>query len=317
MDREEILKDIQNWLDGIQKYLDKFKDLNINSFQHELKEMNMLNPYFGYKEMTDREFNNGYGVRDIWMAAGANNLRVTAKPHGYMGKAVDYSSSDMNEYQLEGVYNMVKSLHDNRVKEIERTQKNPKLETLLPEIKDWAERHMAIAGSKYKVSLEFGRRQSDGNHPYHALVLEKEGWQIGSIPLRQDSYGKLTCKSQKPLCGETGGIEFTPENWKDIISQTIQEIAGTKINMEREKSPVRNPEIIINRWGEYHITCEVDGRPQGRKPLTKEDRMEIIRCRDISKGFYLGELKYDLANKYFNHEITLAKDRSQSHGRSL
>ena len=87
--------------------------------------------------------------------------------------------------------------------------------------------------------------------------------------------------------------------------------------MEREKSPVRNPEIIINRWGEYHITCEVDGRPQGRKPLTKEDRMEIIRCRDISRGFYLDELKYDLANKYFNHEITLAKDRSQSHGKSL
>lgn len=310
MDREELLQEIQS-------YLDKFKELNINAFQRGMEEMNILNPYFGFKPVTEYQYRNGYGVNSIWMSAGAERLQVGTHMFGYGGEERKYSTQSMTDHNLEGIRLMVKSLYDKRMKDIELTQANPKLEELLPEIGDWAKRCIAIAGKDLSVEIGHGRRQSDGPQPYHALVVCDKGYQIASIPLRQDEYGKLMCRVNHPLYGSSGEYdEFTPDNWKDKIHEALEGAVGLRINMERENSPVRNPEITVNYWGVYTITCDIDGQKQLRKPLKDGDRSDYICRKDISRGFYMLEHRYDLAEKYFKTEIEMAKDQSRSQGMS-
>ena len=50
MDKEELLKDIQF-------YMDKFNEWNVNNFQRNSDDMNYMNPYFGYSE---RDNTNSY-----------------------------------------------------------------------------------------------------------------------------------------------------------------------------------------------------------------------------------------------------------------
>ena len=308
MDRDELLKEIQS-------YLDKFDDLNINTFQRGMEEMNILNPYFGFKQVTEYQYHNGYGVNSIWMSAGAGRLQASSRMYGYGGDERNYTTANMTDRNLEGVREMVKSLYEKRMKDIERTQANPKLEELLPEIGEWAKRCIAIAGKDFSVAVGHGRRQSDGPQPYHALVVCDKGYQIASIPLRQDAYGKLMCRVNHPLYGSSGEYdEFTSENWKDKIHEALEGAVGLRINMEREDSPVRNPEINVNYWGVYTITCEIDGQKQLRKQLKDGDRSDYICGKDISRGFYMLERRYDLAAKYFKNEISLAMDSIQSRG---
>ena len=306
MDRNELLQEIQS-------YLDKFRDLNINTFQRRMEDMNILNPYFGFKQMTEYQYHNGYGVNSIWMAGGAGDLHVKAHMFGYGGDERKYDTRNMTDRNLMGVRELVKTLYDRRIKDIERTQANPKLEELLPEIENWAKRCIRIAGKDFSVAVGYGRRQSDGPQPYHALVVCEKGDQIASIPLRQDEYGKLLCRVNHPLYGSSGEYdEFTPDNWKDKIHEALEGAVGLRINMERENSPVRNPEITVNYWGVYTITCEIDGQKQFRKPLKDGDRSDYICRKDISRGFYILEHRYDLAEKYFKNEIARARDRSET-----
>ena len=300
MDRNELLQEIQS-------YLDKFRDLNINTFQRRMEDMNILNPYFCFKQMTEYQYHNGYGVNSIWMAGGAGDLHVKAHMFGYGGDERKYDTRDMTDRNLMGVRELVKTLYDRRIKDIERTQANPKLEELLPEIENWAKRCIRIAGKDFSVAVGYGRRQSDGPQPYHALVVCEKGDQIASIPLRQDEYGKLLCRVNHPLYGSSGEYdEFTPDNWKDKIHEALEGAVGLRINMERENSPVRNPEITVNYWGVYTITCEIDGQKQLRKPLKDGDRSDYICRKDISRGFYILEHRYDLAEKYFKNEIEIS-----------
>ena len=307
MDRKDIL-------DSIQSYLDKFDELHINDFQHGLDRMNILNPYFGFGPVTERMYNNGYGIQSIWLGGGAEHLLARAYPDGYRRGEKEYSTPGMNVRNLEGVLQLVSTLYEDRLKDIDRTRANPKLETMLPEIGKWAARCIAIAGRQYRVSLNVGRRACDGPQDYHALVIEEDGCQLGSIPLRQDRWGKLLYNVQRPLYGSyLSDSEFTPDNWKDKILHALQVAAGTRIRLERLDSPVRNPSVGKNCRGEYFITCEIAGVAQCRKCLSEDDRLDYIRCRDISNGFYLGDKRFELAEKYYKAEIMQAlqgQDRS-------
>ena len=307
MDKTELLKNIQS-------YIDKFKELGINDFQHDLDRMNILNPYFGFDPVTERMYHNGYGVNSIWMGRGADRLQAEAHPYGYGRGVKQYSTLNMTDKNLEGVLQLAKTLYADRVKDIERTQANPKLETLLHNIEKYAGQCMDVAGKQYKVSLSVGRRVCDGAHKYHALVVEEDGWQVGSIPLRQDKWGKLLYNIQSPLNGSYDrDLEFTPDDWKEKIRESLEEAAGTRINPDRINSPVRNPHVAKNYNGQYFITCEIAGNTQCRKYLNDNDKLDYIRCKDISKGFYLGDLRYELAEKYFKSEIEMAYQQ-QSRG---
>ena len=307
MDRNEILQEIKS-------YQHQFNELGINSFQHRYEAMNILNPYFGYKKMTNYEHNSGWGVNSLWMAIDDDRMIVKAHPRGYGGNEVKFETHNMSLRQLEGICELLKTLTEERLKDIQRTQSNPKLETLLPEIKEWAERCVKIAGKDLSVELGYGRRTCDGPYSYHALVVYDRGDQVGSIPLRQDKNGKLTYNTQRPLCGESGYEEFTPVDWKDKIKAALEEISRCRINMDREDSPVRNPEVIVNYNRQYAITCEIDGQRQMRKYLNDNDRMDYLRCEDVAGGFYLQERRYELAEKYFKHEIEIACDCVQTKG---
>lgn len=308
MDRDELLHEIQS-------YLDKFEDLNINTFQHAMEDMNILNPYFGFKQMTAYQYHNGYGVNSIWMRGGAKDLQVKAHMFGYGRDERGYSTPNMTVRNLEGVRELVKTLYERRMKDIERTQANPKLEELLPTIDSWAKRCIQIAGKDFSVAVGHGRRQCDGPQSYYALVVCEKGDQIASIPLRQDEYGKLTCRVNHPLYGSSGEYdEFTPDDMKDKIKEALEGAVGLRINMDREASPVRYPEINVNFRDQYTITCEIDGQKQMRKPLKDRDRSDYICSKDISRGFYRQELRYDLVEKYFKNEISMAMERNQSKG---
>lgn len=308
MTRKELLNEIK-------AYQIKFKELSINFFQHGHEKMNILNPYFGYKTVNPYEYNNGYGVRSLWMANDSNRMVVEARPRGYSGDEVSFETDKMTERQLDGIRVLLKTLCEERIKNIERTQSNPKLETLLPEIDRYAQRCMKAAGELFSVQLTKGRRQCDGPDEYNALVIMKEGWQIGSIPLRQDSYGKLTCKSQKPLCGETGSIEFTPEDWKEKIKGAIEDVIGGRIYMEQADSMVSKVEVNKNYKDEFYISCKINGEQQLRKKLTDKDKSDYLSTKWNSTPYYLEVTKRELAEKYYKTEIIRSsQEQEQSRG---
>lgn len=310
MDREELLKEIK-------AYQAQFKEWNINFFQHGREKMNILNPYFGYKPVSPHEYNNGYGVGSLWMAGDSNRMVVEARPYGYRGDEVRFETDKMTNRQLEGIRVFVKTLCEERMKEIERTQANPKLETLLPEIDKYAQRCIKAAGELFTVQLSKGRRQCDGPDEYHALVIEKEGWQIGSIPLRQDSYGKLTYNSQKPLCGETGDMEFTPENWQDKIKGALEEVVGGRIYMELADSLVGKVEVNKNYKDEFYISCKINGEQQLRKKLTDKDKSDYLSTKWNSTPYYLDVTMRKLAEKYYKTEIEISDRQQQSRGMKI
>ena len=308
MDREELLKEIKS-------YQAQFKEWYINFFQHEREKMNILNPYFGYKPVSSYEYNNGYGVRSLWMAGDSNRMVVEARPRGYGGNEVRFETDKMTERQLDGIRVLLKTLCEERLKDIERTQANPKLETLLPEIDKYAQRCIKAAGELFSVKLTKGRRQCDGPDEYHALVIMKEGWQIGSIPLRQDSFGKLTYNSQKPLCGESDDMEFTPENCQDKIKGALEEVVGGRIYMELADSPVSKVEVSKNYRDEFYISCKINGEQQLRKKLTDKDRSDYLSTKWNSTAYYLDVTKRELAEKYYKTEIMRSsQEQEQSRG---
>ena len=307
MDRNELLKEIKS-------YQAQFKELGINSFQHSNEKMNILNPYFGFGTLTAYQQNNGYGVRSLWMAMDDSRMVVDTQPRGYTGEEVKFETKNMTERQLDGIRVLLKNLCDERIKEIERTQANPKLETLLPEINQYAQQCVKAAGEIYSVELCKGRRGCDGPNEYHALVIEKEGWQIGSIPLRQDSKGKLTYNVQIPLCGESGDNEFTPENWQDEIKGAMEEVVGGRIYMELADSPVKKVQIEKNYRDDYYISCKIEGEQQLRKKLTDKDKSSYLSTKWNSKPYYEDVARRQLAEKYYKSEIEMAKDRSVSRG---
>lgn len=302
MNRNELLEEIKS-------YQAQFKELGINNFQCDNDKMNILNPYFGYGTLTGHQQNNGYGVRSLWMAIDDRRMSVEARPQGYAGKEVSFETKNMTERQLDGIRVLLKNLCEERIKDIQRTQGYPKLETLLPEINEYAQRCIKAAGEKYSVQLSKGRRQCDGPNDYHALVIEDEGWQIGSIPLRQDENGKLTCNSQRPLCGESGDSELTPDDWQDTIKAAIEKIVGGCIYLELADSPVSKVNVDKNFRDEYYISCQINGEQQLRKKLTDKDRDSYLSIKWNSTAYYLDVIKRELAEKYYKIEIGIASQQ--------
>ena len=184
------------------------------------------------------------------------------------------------------------------------TNLNQPLQQLLPQIENWAKRCIRMAGKEFSVELSKGRRSCDGPNEYHALVIEKEGWQIGSIPLRQSQNGILGYNVQIPLRGSYNrDLEMKPDTWQDNIKSAIEEIIGRRINMEHENSPIQNIVIDKNRYGEYYITCEINGVPERGKYLDFDDRDKYLIRHLNNRIADVEVLKRELVNKYFKDKI--------------
>ena len=288
----------------IQTLLNDFEPLYINTFRSNKDEMNLLNPYFGYGSKDNTDGLNTRGVQSIWMAAGVERLNIKVLPRGYGGDDKTLQTADLSNRQLDGVLALVQKLHTDRKNEIARVASNPPLQELLPKINDWAKRCIRVAGKEFSIELSEGRRACDSPQKYHALVVEKEGWQIGSIPLRQDKWGMLEYNVQVPLGGSyMNDFEMTPDNWQDKIKAAVEEIIGKRINMEYENSPAQNIVIDKNRYGEYYITCEIDGVPMRAKSLDFDDRDKYLANYLNHRTNDVEALKRELVAKYFKDSI--------------
>lgn len=305
MDRENIFKEIQ-------ELLDKFKGMDINNFQHGYEMMNILNPYFHNRMVSEQQFNNGYGVRSVWMAGGATNIQVVVQPNGYGGKEQRFYAKEMSLTQLRGVKEMVKKLYDDRLAEIARTKANPQLDDLLPKVKELATLWSLAVAPKCVIKLGEGRRQCDGPGDYYALVVKKDGWQKGSIPIRQDKWGMLTYNVQIPLAGSyLNDMELLPEKLEEQLKAAVEEVLGHPVNLDRINRPLKDVVVDKNYRGNWYITCKIDGQQQLRKNLTPSDRdTYLYRKLNTSNEYYIDELKYQMAEKYYATEVEMAQAKT-------
>lgn len=224
----------QDILDKIKAGLRQMDKLGIPTFLADKELLGQkLNPYFGYRECQGRNLATYRGITSVWMAGGADRISVNAFPTGYGGKERLMETPELSDRMLEGISAVIDHLCRERIAERERTAANPRLEDLLPQLELWAQKCAKVTGPEYSVRLQFGKRQADTSRPeYHSLVVYEDRWQIGDIPLHQDSYGKLSYNVSKPLCGSWDTEEeLLPERMFDQIREGVQSIVGKSIHM--------------------------------------------------------------------------------------
>lgn len=311
MDRTELLQDIQS-------YIDTFRGLGINDYQSNSSEMNFLNPYFGFSD----KGNSPYDCRGVFSVSlfAADNINVHVMPRGYGGGTRDLRVADLSQRQLEGIHALVRRLHDDRLADIARTQAGPKLEELLPDISAWAARVESAArrltGKPYEVRLTLGRRQCDGPDDYHALVI-REGSrmtdQIGSVPLRQDRWGKIEFNLQKPLCGEWGCEELLPKKWQEQLHGAVEGIIGRGIYMG-PWGTVTSAYIYFSPKDEPYLCVDIDTLTQCSKKLSPADADAYRKnLRSLTR---LGRENFarGLAERYYRTEIEQARSLTEERG---
>jgi len=310
MDIEDLKKEI--W-----QYLDKFKELDINKHQHGMDEMNVLNPYFGYTPKKDYWGNDARGVHSFSASTRSRDITMTVRPRGWSGSEQYLHMDDLTPRQVEGVYALVKKLHDDRLAEIARTGSNPKLDDLLPKIKELAALWSLAVAPKSEIKLNKGRRQCDGPDDYYALVVNEDGWQKGSIPLRQDKWGKLSYNLQIPLCGSyLNDVELLSDKLEEQLKAAVEEVLGHPINLDRINRPLKDVVVDKNVRDVWYISCKIDGVQQLRKNLSPADRdTYLYRKLNCNNEYYIDELKYQMAEKYYANEIDLAQSQTNNRGR--
>lgn len=127
----------------------------------------------------------------------------------------------------------------------QQTVSNPKLEDIIPELERWAKKCTATAGAGYTARVDFGKRSCD-KEKYYAIVIEKDGMQLGTIPLRQDRYGKLSHNVQIPLCGEWDrDRELRMDNCLDLIRKGIESIIGEHIVVDSMKARAELEQKVV------------------------------------------------------------------------
>lgn len=106
---------------------------------------------------------------------------------------------------------------------------NPKLEVVLPVLKKWAEKCVTAIDKNYSAKLDFGKKINE-HEKYHAIVVEKDGKQLGFIPIRQNKEGVLTHNVQIPMCeGWKQDLELRMDNCFTLIRKGLESIVGEHI----------------------------------------------------------------------------------------
>lgn len=202
-----------------------------------------LAPLFGYQ---------GSGERKKDIKVGLNHLAEDIGIHIYPGGGFGYKylqPKDLTDKQLAGLQGLMHRCVLRHYVDTQRTASNPRLKDILPELESWAKKCAAAAGADYTARLDFGKRASDtGIDPYHAIVVEKAGTQVGTIPLRQDRYGKLAHNVQIPLCGQWDkDIELRMDNCHTLIRKGIESIVGMHLHVSSMKERVALAKIVVEK----------------------------------------------------------------------
>ena len=107
----------------MQSRLDTFRKLGINAHRSSPAEMNFLNPYFGY---SDKD-NDAYDCRGLYTVSlfAADDIRIYVIPRGFGRGSHDLYAHELTDRQIEGIADLVRKVHDERLADIRRTQAGP------------------------------------------------------------------------------------------------------------------------------------------------------------------------------------------------
>jgi hypothetical protein len=152
-------------------------------------------------------------------------LGVKVLPYGFWrNDEINYKTNDLSMKQLEGIYALLSKIIADREEEIKVQMSNKPLEEIIPEIDKIAEEYLKNK-PRYTAKVSYGSRQTDGDYKYYALVVYEKGSQIGSVSLKQDSYGAYEYNVRIPLCGEwIRDCELKYSTLKEQIEEAIEEI---------------------------------------------------------------------------------------------
>lgn len=295
--KEDISNDLQ-WLE----------DKGVNMFQYGAREMNLLNPYFGYRASADPNRLNEQGVHSIWMSAGAENISVKILPYGYgRGTEIRKETRDMTVEELTGVRDMLRFMVAEKKKELDEYSRNPTLDELLPEISRWAAEVAAAAGPHYKAEVCTGRRACDAAD-YKAIVVTDRGDQLGSIPLRQDRFGRLTYNIQIPLNGQYAeDFKLDVKDFKNQLHKAIEEVARKRIIIPTgNEKRISFPEITRDGQGGFYVNCRIDGMQQMRARLDDRDVSRVVNT--TKGGYYWDAMVFELAAKYYKNSLDNSRE---------
>lgn len=296
--KEEIRKDLE-WLE----------EKGVNMFQRGAREMNLLNPYFGFRASADPNRLNERGVHSIWMSAGVERISVHILPFGYARSTeINKATPDMTLKELTGVRDMLQSMVAEKKKELDEYSQNPPLDELLPEISRWAAEVAAAAGPQYKAEIRTGRRACD-SVDYKAVVVTDRGDQLGSIPLRQDRFGMLTYNIQIPLSGQYAeDFKLDVKDFKNQLHKAIEEVARKRIVIPSgNEKRISSPEITRDGRGGFYVNCRIDGEQQMRTRLDNRDVSRVVNTtRD---GYHWDAMVFELAAKYYKDALDNRRER--------
>lgn len=279
-----------------------------------------LAPLFGYQS-------SGENKKDIMVSM--NHLAEDIGIHIYPGGGVGYKylqPKDLTDNQLAGLQGLMHRSVLRHYVDTQRTASNPRLKDILPELESWAKKCAAVAGADYTARLDYGKRACDtDSNPYHAIVVEKAGTQVGTIPLRQDRYGKLAHNVQIPLCGQWDrDRELRMDNCLTLIRQALESIVGKalpvssmqhrlalqhkvvqqktaelqqlmdlKVQTHKYNSRLPMSELNSDKFEHWQLKFEHDFNNDGKPELVLiAERGKGARCQTIE----LGSAKLDLDN---------------------
>lgn len=220
--REQLLKEVE-------KLVDRLYELRLNNFRSDQWEMNMLNPYFGFSSPAYVNCSFKRGCHSLFLTNNGNyshfRISVNVIPYGF-GSNTEYNveTKDLTVKQLQGIYALLSKLIRDREDAIENWMSNEPLDNILPEIEKIAHDFLKDKPN-YSAKISYGSRVSDGDSKYFALVVYENKSQIGSISLKQDSYGAYRYNVRIPLCGEwMRDDELKVSTLKEQIEEAIKEI---------------------------------------------------------------------------------------------
>lgn len=232
-------------LDILDKILFKTKELRelgINNFQTWGKPNKFLNPVFGLKGST---YNDDYGIQSVWISGfDFGNLSAIVPRvhieyrkgrwqdtyHVYIGEERIPENRTKRSYdrhfyrkatqeEIDGVYDYICSLIDERLAEIEKQKENPSFEEFANKCLEYAQKCVESEDNTYHAQLTKGKCLNDSTETM-AVVIEKKkltpGYemfgQAGHIKIMQNKHGEFSLEVRAPLAG---GYSSVLEDWHD------------------------------------------------------------------------------------------------------
>ena len=261
MEREEILNKIQQCLD----FMDKW---DINTYRSGSRDMNALNPAFGYRN-TDNTTNLSRvrGVMSIWMRNGAKDMTVHTMPRGYSGSDRDFKTRDLNDKQLSAILSMVQNVCKRELDKLKQAAMNPDLKDMVPHIQAWSKKCAAAVSPKHSSFVSLGKRAYE-TQKYHAILILEENDQIASISLKQDSSGKIWYNERTPLGGELAhDLELPVKSMFQSIKESFESLTNTTFSLDDRQEREKLTEFLKNKirqWQESGMnhTLNINGKEQ-------------------------------------------------------